>query len=67
MNTQITGDEMAYPDPFKESTGLTIRQEFAARAINGILAKGSFNGDILNAAKEAVRIADALILELNKP
>lgn len=72
MTKQITGDEPA--------NILTIRQEFAARAMQALLtAKLSSDADITSYMKvhpdktlveivcmDGVKIADALIAELNK-
>lgn len=56
MPKQITGDEPAMI--------LTIRQEFAARAMQGLLSDVSMSMD--STIRTAVKIADALIAELNK-
>lgn len=45
--------------------GLTIRQHFAAMAMQGLLA-ASEKGDVQDEAVVAVAYADALIVELNK-
>lgn len=73
--SKITGNEPAMPvvgryadKNLLEANGLTIRQHFAAMAMQGILASldndtaivGSFIADM------SVRCADALIAELNK-
>lgn len=49
--------------------GLTIRQHFAAMAMQGLCANSSPGPQYMpaNLAMEAVQIADALIAELNKP
>lgn len=76
---KITGDEFAQCQAggmnAKElcdsqfDGGLTIRQEFAARAMQGIIGsemiigKHSYN----DVAAASVTMADALIAELNKP
>jgi len=59
-----TGDDLVY-------AGLTIRQEFAARAMQGILSTLSAESPLSKPAAfliatESVMIADALINELNK-
>lgn len=48
--------------------GLTIRQELAARAMQGILARNGVGGkeQETSTAQYAVAYADALIAELNK-
>jgi hypothetical protein len=72
---KITGNEAAAPftQLFKDgslntqNTGLTIRQEFAARAMHGLMANPSFTnspGDDIAAI--AVQMANDLIVELNK-
>lgn len=59
MPKQITGDEPA--------NILTIRQEFAAKAMQAILTSDRglhiMNGSLV---KKSTEIADALIAELNK-
>ena len=82
----ITGNEPALPfEAATENellsghiTGLTIRQEFAARAMQGILACGLYGiegnaeylsnveGEINGRCDEAVLWADRLIISLNK-
>lgn len=48
--------------------GLTIRQEFAARAMQGWLSGyPNYEPSPEEVASKAVQIADALIEELNKP
>jgi len=68
----ITGNENAFPvvSPFnRDELGLTIRQEFAARAMQALYSNNLMvdqfgcEGEI---AEQAVKIADALIVELNK-
>lgn len=62
------GDMPAFP--FGVSPGLTIRQEFAGRAMQGILSdlRGTpLEGQTLESiCKLAIKIADALIAELEK-
>lgn len=48
------------------SAGLTIRQEFAVRAMQGIISSGVNHYSAGGVAKVAVEFADALINELNK-
>lgn len=65
----ILGNEPAFPCAENIGIlGLTVRQEFAARAMQGILSNGCsyMAADPLTTAKHAVDIADALIAELNK-
>ncbi len=76
--TQITGDESAFSYGFctadgnshVDEKGLTIRQEFASRAMQSILRYGFDNamgkGMFESIAKDSVTAADALIKELNK-
>ena len=58
------------PDGSKQflpyEAGLTIRQEFAARAMQGILAGMACECNPEAIAKDSVNMADALINELNK-
>lgn len=73
----ITGNEPAFPmdfsrEGYKMNEGLTIRQQFAMAAMQGILTTLSGSYDIKRdtaeaLAKEATICADALIAELNKP
>jgi len=46
--------------------GLTKREEFAARAMQGLLANEYFHGEVGNRAKMAVEAADALLVELSR-
>jgi hypothetical protein len=71
----LTGNEPANPlsHDYKFNTsatvhyGLTIRQHFAAMAMQGALATCSPNHYApLHIAEMSVKIADALIAELNK-
>lgn len=77
----ITGNEPAYPmdfshDGYKMNEGLTIRQQFSAMALQGLLANPAFFEIISDAGKAdncdelyaqvAIEHADALIAELNK-
>lgn len=68
---KITGNEPAHPHGAwgqQTGTGLTIRQEFAKTALQGICSKqGSLDSYDWNfLAKHSVKAADALISELNK-
>jgi len=83
----ITGNEPAMPcaiefdkkDDFgqwnksiKTNLGLTIRQQFAAMAMQGILSACNMDAALTTqfiklTAEESVAMADALIFELNKP
>lgn len=70
---KITGNEPAMPITLDDSsneyyTGLTIRQEFARTAMQGLLANAP-NGHLSNSKEGcqlAVQWADDLITELNK-
>lgn len=62
------GDHNAYPIADEHgyiSGGLTIRQYFAAMAMQGLCANGF--GSPSDAASRSVTIADALIAALNEP
>ena len=64
----VTPEDFAHmSEAVKASTGLTKREYFAAKAMQGIIAgtasDGCRWGDV---AAGAVRMADALIAELNK-
>lgn len=71
---KVTGKEPAYPvtnlevDPKSNfRAGLSMRQYFAAMAMQGLCANSSLEGWIdKDRAREAVYCADALIAELNK-
>lgn len=63
-------DESAFPmyagekDDFSIQYGITVRQYFAAKAMQGLLASGRVT-DALT-PEGAVKLADALIAALNK-
>ena len=70
--TPVRPDQRPHPKPVSmiqvESPGLTIRQEFAARAMQGYISAGNNNSpDMERIAHLAVTQADWLIAELNKP
>ena len=48
------------------STGISKREYFAAKALQGILANTDHNGKYSEYAKDAVKHADALLAELSK-
>lgn len=64
------GDAFAFPVPETVEGGLTKREYFAAKAMQGLVADKEFNekvgpnGEVL--ARAAVKQADCLIAELNK-
>lgn len=73
--SKITGNEPITPLQFEGhpsyEIGLTIRQQFAAMAMQGILSSWDTQsfptpGSIQDVVKKAVFTADALIIELNK-
>ena len=54
----------AFPAQFwdERATGMTLRDYFAAKAMEGMYAKGSFpTGIMLDTAKEAYEMADAML------
>lgn len=67
---KITGNEPANPIIYRINenvhTGLTIRQQFAMAAMQGILSTPQGLDSELDVARKSVRYADALINELNK-
>jgi hypothetical protein len=70
--TECKGDDLAFPMVFPSGppfpsvgTGLTKREYFAAKALQGILADTSCV-DMEDACDAAVCAADMLILELNR-
>lgn len=72
-NNKVTGNEQAMPiNPlnlsFKETIGLTIRQQFAMVAMQGWIAcqHEGFTGSYESVAEYAVKNADALIKALNE-
>lgn len=83
MSTKITGHEYLYPqsmtvdvhgnaylyENYGSHTGITLRQHFAAMAMQGFIA--SYSGatkdpDITHCANKSVQYADALIKALNQ-
>jgi hypothetical protein len=56
----------SYGRPDKEQDGLTKREYFAAKAMQGLLTVIHHTDRPYNVAKAAVMTADALIEELNK-
>lgn len=76
---KITGNEPALPQVFHHSnnqngnaiyestSGLTIRQEFAKTFMATMMMEESPTTEYWFHAKEAIKAADALIRELNKP
>ncbi len=72
--SMITGNEPAMPRDhrYQGHNGLTIRQQFAAMAMQGLVSSTKWEhspmGNIYlsSTAKHAVELADALIAELNK-
>ena len=55
---------LAFPAQFwdERATGMTLRDYFAAKAMEGMYAKGSFpTGIMLDTAKEAYEMADAML------
>ena len=59
---ETIADAPAFSESYGERGGLTKREYFAVCALQGLLACP----DYTKAAKEAVKIADSLIAELNK-
>lgn len=71
----ITGTEPAMPtleqtgntECWNTYYGLTIRQQFAAMAMQGLLSSGQYDDISLTTVSEmSVKFSDALIKELNK-
>jgi hypothetical protein len=66
--------ERTGPTAYREEVtvpGITLREQLAAMAMQGILSSASFQGPVhqgcvVSAADRAVEAADALIAELNK-
>lgn len=70
--SDIAGDEPVnvtfFEDGKMNASGLTIRQHFAAMAMQGYMAsRYTPHQDCEHIAEYCVRCADALIVELNKP
>ncbi len=67
---QTKENDVAFPSTIETANGyliaagLTKREYFAIQIMNGILAAADFPFEM--AAKEAVRLTDKLIVELNK-
>lgn len=68
MTTKKLGSEPAYPlDGAGAPTGLTIRQEFAKAAMQGLMSYPHDRGtQVSSLAEVAVHAADALLAELQK-
>lgn len=55
--------EHAFPNPHRtDLTGMTLRQYFAAKAMQGLLADG-WSGYYIAMVQEAYRIADIMLKE----
>jgi hypothetical protein len=64
---KIIGNEKVYPvNDARNPSGLTIRQQFAMEAMNGILSTNQGLDTPLDVVRKSVNYADALINELNK-
>lgn len=67
---KTTGNEPAYPafddNMDKMQTGLTIRQQFAMAAMQGLLSSPRQYTGLDWIVQNSVEIADALIAELNR-
>jgi hypothetical protein len=57
-------DNFGRPD--NAQTGLTKREYFAVMAMQGLITTEVHNDSRINLAKESIKLADALIEELNK-
>lgn len=69
MSYHITNpNDTAFPDQHLIGQGLTKREFFAAKAMQGLIHNREyfFNENIFFIAATAVKIADELIQELNK-
>ena len=69
MQNTVKDGGPAFPVAFaREHPGMTLRDYFAAKAMQGIMAADgpdyTYHSDVTSAAKVAVRLADALLLEL---
>lgn len=60
-----SNNEKVYGNTFSDG-GMTIRQEFAIRCLQGILSEGSSESHLVDKAIRAVRSADFLIKALNE-
>ena len=58
--------DQVFPRPLSGDYGIGIREYFAAMAMQGLLM-GNPEFGTENTSRWAVKMADALILELNKP
>lgn len=70
MNEPTYGTDAAYPVSTIDNHtvyGLTKREAFAMAALTGTLANPTYSGVIVDAVRDAVVHADALIEALNKP
>ena len=67
MSQQVYSDNAAFPQPGGGEKGLTIREYFAARALQGVLTTSNLlQADPDHLAKKAVDYADALLRELTR-
>jgi hypothetical protein len=68
MNTKTQANDAAFaqnPHTLLD-TGLTKREYFAAKAMQGLLAMAKDDESMQFLARQSVKMADALIEELNK-
>lgn len=61
MDDKDTGGP-AFPGPFSQDRGMTLRDWFAGQALAGMLARGTTNDDA-EVAVEAYSLADAMLEE----
>ena len=64
--TECNGDDQAFPNRPGLLGGLTKREYFAAKALQGIIVEINCPDPFLTAARMAVVSADFLIAELNR-
>ena len=60
------GPAFPHGRPYDTAHGLTKREYFAAKALQGLLANPNHDGKFSDFAEDAVKHADALLAELAK-
>tara|TARA_R110000824_G_scaffold24841_4_gene87022 strand:+ start:724 stop:942 length:219 start_codon:yes stop_codon:yes gene_type:complete len=58
--------ETQYPDRIAATTGMSLRDYFAAKAMQGYLSDTALSGTVEQLAKASYQAADAMMEERNK-
>ncbi len=61
MSTKINDGGPAFPSPHYHGYGMTLRDYFAAKAIEGLIAYKSEDAPLKKMANTAYKIADAML------